>query len=62
MAEEGRQGPRIVEPYSLRMTKDGNLLLFVVNDRGQLRGYRVDRIAGARVMESPFQPRYLVEF
>ncbi|MBM3470227.1 MAG: WYL domain-containing protein [Armatimonadetes bacterium] len=61
-AEAGRQGPRVVEPYSLRMTKDGNLVLFVVNDRGQLRGYRVDRIAGARVTEAPFQPRYLVEF
>lgn len=31
--EEGRQGPRRVEPYSLRRTKDGNLLLFVVKDR-----------------------------
>ena len=60
-AEEGRMGPRIVEPYSLRMTNDGNLLLFVVNDQGQLRSYRVDRIAGARVSDLPFQPRYLVE-
>ncbi len=61
-AEEGRQGPRVVEPYSLRMTKEGSLLLFVVNDRGQLGGYRVDRIAGVRVTEAPFKPRYLVEF
>lgn len=61
-AEEGRQGPHVVEPYSLRMTKEGSLLLFVVNDRGQLRGYRADRIAGVRVTETPFQPRYLVEF
>jgi predicted nucleotidyltransferase component of viral defense system len=61
-AEEGRRGLRIVEPYSLRRTKDGNLLLFVVNDRGHLRSYRVDRIADARATDSPFQPRYLVEF
>lgn len=61
-AEQGRWGPRIVEPYSLRMKKDGNLLLFVVNDRGQLRAYRVDRIAGARVVDQPFRPRYVVEF
>lgn len=54
--------PRIVEPYSLRMTKDSNLVLFVVNDQGQLRRYRVDRVAGARVTDSPFHPRYLVEF
>lgn len=61
-AEEGRWGPRVIEPYALRMTKDGNLLLFVVNDRGQLRSYRVDRIAGVRVLDQPFQPRYVVEF
>ncbi len=61
-AEKGRMGPRLVEPYSIRRTKDGNLVLFVVNDRGQLRSYRVDRIAGARVTDAPFSPRYVVEF
>lgn len=61
-AEEGRWGPRRVEPYSLRQTRDGNLILFVVNDRGQLRGYRADRIAGVRPTEETFQPSFLVEF
>lgn len=61
-AEDGRQGPRRVEPYSLRQTWDGNLILFVVNDRNQLRGYRVDRIAGVRPTDETFQPRFLVEF
>lgn len=61
-AEDGRWGPRRVEPYSLRRTKDGNLLLFVVNDRGQLRGYRADRIAGVRPTDETFRPRFLVEF
>lgn len=61
-AEKGRWGPRIVEPYALRMSSDGNLLLFVVNDRGQLRSYRVDRIAGVRVTDTPFRPSYAVEF
>ena len=61
-AEEGRQGARRVEPYSLRSTRDGNLLLFVVNDRGQLRGYRVDRIVGVRPTQETFRARYLVEF
>jgi predicted nucleotidyltransferase component of viral defense system len=61
-AEDGRVGPRIVEPYSLRRTHDGNLLLFVVNDVGQLRSYRVDRIVGATVTSEPFVPRYFVEF
>lgn len=61
-AEQGRHGPRIVEPYSLRRTLDGHLLLFVVNDRGLLRGYRVDRIAGIRPTTQSFTPRYRVEF
>lgn len=61
-AEEGRSGRRVVEPYALRRTRDGNLILFVVNDREQLRSYRVDRIAGARVVDQPFRPRYRVEF
>lgn len=61
-AERGRQGPRRVEPYSLRRTQDGNLVLFVVNDRGLLRSYRVDRIAGIRPTAVPFQPRFRVEF
>lgn len=61
-AQDGRRGPRVVEPYSLRRTLDGHLLLYVVNDRGQLRSYRVDRITGVRVLSEAFQPRYAVEF
>lgn len=61
-AAEGRQGARIVEPYSLRMTQIGDLLLFVVNDRGLLRSYRVDRIAGVRILDESFTPRYVIEF
>ena len=61
-AGQGRQGPRLVEPYSLRRTMDGHLLLFVVNDRGDLRSYRVDRIAGVSVTHEPFLPKYRVEF
>lgn len=61
-AKDGRHGPRIVEPYSLRRTKDGFILLFVVNDRGKLRAYRADRIAAVRPTNQTFNPRYLVEF
>lgn len=61
-AAEGRHGPRIVEPYALRLTRDGNLILIVVNDYGALRGYRVDRIAGARIIDQRFSPRYSIEF
>jgi predicted nucleotidyltransferase component of viral defense system len=61
-AEEGRHGPRVVEPYSFRRTQDGNIVLVVVNDRGQVRSYRTDRIAGIRPTTTAFTPRYLVEF
>ena len=61
-AEDGRWGSRRVEPYSLRRTNDGNLLLFVVNDRGQVRAYRADRIAGVRPTNETFSARFLVEF
>jgi predicted DNA-binding transcriptional regulator YafY len=61
-AERGRGGPRIVDPYSLRRTREGNLVLFVVNDRGQLRSYRVERIAGIRPTTETFTPSFRVEF
>ena len=58
----GRVGPRVVEPYSLRRSTDGNLLLFVRNDQGKLRSYRVDRIRGASIEPEGFEPSYVVEF
>ncbi|MCA1695513.1 MAG: hypothetical protein LC749_12715 [Actinobacteria bacterium] len=33
-----------------------------VNDHGQLRSYRVDRIAGIRATTDMFTPRFRVEF
>ena len=61
-AERGRQGPRRVEPYSLRRTREGNLVLFVVNDYGRLRSYRVEKIAAIRPTAVSFIPRFRVEF
>ena len=52
-AERGRGGPRIVEPYSIRRTREGNLVPFVVNDCGQPRSYRVDRIAASDRRQKP---------
>lgn len=53
---------RTIEPYSLRMTKDGDLLLYAVkHDTQQNRSYRVDRIEGARVTNTSFTPKYAVE-
>ncbi len=60
--EQGRQRRPIIEPYSLRRTRDGNLLLYAVkHETGEARSYRVDRIQGAEVTRTSFIPRYLVE-
>lgn len=54
---------RRVEPYSLRVTRDGNLLLYAVRrDNRQLRSYRVDRIQSIAITTEPFTPVRLVEF
>ena len=60
--ENGRRGSRTIEPYSLRRTKAGDLLLYAVRSQdGQDRSYRVDRILGARATQQAFVPRYAVE-
>ncbi|MEK6657253.1 MAG: nucleotidyl transferase AbiEii/AbiGii toxin family protein [Nitrospirota bacterium] len=54
---------RLIEPYSLRRTQEGNLLLYAVkHDTGEDRSYRVDRIQGAQITKIPFTPRYVIEF
>ena len=54
---------RVVEPYSLRRSTAGSLLLRAVKaDTRQVRSYRVDRIEGLRVMTRTFRPVYHVEF
>ncbi len=60
--EGGRRGTRTIEPYSLRRTMAGDLLLYAVRSQdGQDRSYRVDRILGARATQQTFVPRYAVE-
>jgi hypothetical protein len=51
-----------IEPYSLWTSGDGHLLLFVVNDRSQIRSYRVDRIRGVSIQPETFTPRFRVVF
>jgi hypothetical protein len=60
--EQGRSGPRVVEPYALRRTSEGNIVLFVINDRRQLRSYRIDRIAGIKPTAQTFTAVRRVEF
>lgn len=53
---------RRIEPYSLRRTQDGNILLHAFNtDKGEHRSYRVDRMSAARVTNQTFVPRYEIE-
>lgn len=53
---------RLIEPYSLRRTKEGNFLLFAVkHNTNELRSYRVDRIQGAEVATTSFTPKYAIE-
>ena len=53
---------RRIEPYSLRRTRDGNLLLYAVkHDTGEDRSYRVDRIQAAKTTNESFTPKYSVE-
>jgi predicted nucleotidyltransferase component of viral defense system len=62
VSEEGRRGTRTIEPYSLRRTQDGNVVLHAVRSQNQQhRSYRVDRILGARITQLTFNPSYAVE-
>ncbi len=59
---EGHPGRRLVEPYELRRTSAGNLVLLAVNGQGETRTYRIDRIAAVRPTNQPFTPQYIVAF
>jgi predicted nucleotidyltransferase component of viral defense system len=53
---------RRIEAYSLRRTREGNVVLHAHNvDRDEHRCYRIDRIAGARATNQTFIPRHEVE-
>lgn len=53
---------RRIEPYSLRRTKDGNIILHAHNiDKDEHRSYRIDRIQGAQITNQPFSPRFEIE-
>ncbi len=60
----GYQGSlRLIEPYSLKRTNDGNILLYAIkSDTGAVRAYRVDRIESVQITNRHFVPRYAVEF
>ncbi|HLG14990.1 MAG TPA: nucleotidyl transferase AbiEii/AbiGii toxin family protein [Blastocatellia bacterium] len=61
--ELGYEGStRLIEPYSLRRTQEGNIVLHAIRHMdGGHRSYRIDRIQGARVTNISFAPRYAIE-
>ena len=54
---------RLIEPYSLRRTRTGNILLHAIRpDNGENRAYRLDRIQSVNVTNHAFTPRFVIEF
>lgn len=60
---KGASSTREVEPYSFRPGKDPGSLRFFAFDpsKGSIRGFRMDRIAVAEVLENTYVPRWVVE-
>lgn len=59
---EYKNSHRLIEPYSLRRTQEGNILLYAVrHEDAQPRSYRVDRIQGATATNISFSPKYMIE-
>lgn len=60
--ESGARGIRRVEPYSLRRTANGDVVLHIEKpDRSEHRTYRVDRIMNAQASNEIFIPRHEIE-
>jgi len=60
--ERGRRGVRVIEPYSMRRTQAGDIVLHALRADGSgHRSYRVDRIVAARATQQTFRPSYAIE-
>jgi hypothetical protein len=58
----GERTSPTIEPYSVRRTSAGHLLVFgVKTDTGESRSYRLDCVNAATVTRRAFRPRYAVE-
>lgn len=53
---------RLIQPYSLRRSRAGHLLLMAVKHQsGEARSYRLDRVQGVSISDVAFTPRYTIE-
>ncbi len=63
MKENGERNTYLIEPYSLRVTADNNMVLYGVKlPTAEIRSFRTDRIINATVTERTFTPRYSIDF
>jgi predicted nucleotidyltransferase component of viral defense system len=61
--ENGERKSYLIEPYSLRITADNNIILYAVKlPSAEIRSFRTDRIINATVTEQTFAPRYTIDF
>ena len=57
----GRRGVRRVEPYSLRRTSEGEIIVHIEKaGANEHRAYRVDRIRGVEATNETFVPRHQI--
>ena len=57
-----RGSNHLVEPYSLRMTRSGQLTLYAVESKtSEIRSYALDQIQSIRVSTASFTPRFAVD-
>jgi predicted nucleotidyltransferase component of viral defense system len=60
--KQGKRSTRLIEAYSLRRSRAGDVLLMAVRaDDGQPRSYLVNSILGVSPTQTTFSPRYPVE-
>ena len=61
--QNGQRSTYVFEPYSLRTTSEGNLVLYGVKlPAGEIRCFRTDRIISATVTQHAFTPRFSIDF
>lgn len=52
---------RLIEPYNLKKTQDGNLILLAIkHTTGEDRSYRVDKIQAVEISSVSFIPKYII--
>lgn len=61
--ENGERKTYLIEPYSLRRTAEGQILVYGIKlPDVEIRSFRTDRIIGATITEHAFTPRYTIDF